>query len=32
MHKPPWAKQSEAQDFLREAEAVAAGPATDANK
>jgi hypothetical protein len=29
MQKPPWAKQSEARDFLREAEGVVAGRAAD---
>jgi WD40 repeat protein len=32
MHKPPWARRNEAQDFLREAEGVVAGRATDANR
>ncbi len=32
MHKPLWAKQSESRDFLREAEGVIAGWATDANQ
>ncbi len=32
MRKPSWAKQSESRDFLREAEGVIAGRATDANQ
>jgi tetratricopeptide (TPR) repeat protein len=32
MRKPPWAKQHEAQDFLREAEGVAAGQSSNPRK